>query len=956
MALKLDVRHNQTWRLIKFLLIVFALNHELKAQLKIQVEDHTGFARKSWPVTGGIPFAKGSVFHKEEVGIAEKGSQSRILSRWSDGSIKWLLIDYQADVGPREKSSQFIATSGTSFTEGNKLIESDDEIFVDTGVLKFSVGKNKFGFINQMWLDIDSNGKYEQGEQIITNNSGQDHFMDLQANDPNRTTIPYSIRNLNEGTSRSVINEKPTIEGGPRWIRPEGGGEETRKRAIDGIYTAEIVEHGPFRTVIKLKGRIGSSDDDSDYSVWIHAYKGKSFLRIQHNFMFRGNPQSTNIRRIGLTLPLNFTSIPKFRAAGLPSQVTLGNTDNAYLYNTGPEDVFHLEHNSFPLDWEVQAGTRKVQGTKKTDGWIEVSSEKFGVTMVMKDMAYKYPKELSFKADENLMTAWVWPDHGEKVLDLRASGWDYGMQGVSFSHDIFYNFSGKPDGLKSTEFAVVVNDPLQPYVNPDWYGYKQTKAAGMLMPHADDKFPKTEALLATGTTFIERSMIEFGWLGMLNYGDLMFMYAYQKDDRPLGTWGISSREDDYDGWRRGNTMISYRLFMQYLRTGEYRYWKAASAHLEFVRDVLIKHYNSNDSRFVGFGRRHSAYWGVTPADENDRNGGVAWDGYGTNWLGHYLHWNMTGDWRTYEVINDIRSAWNEWGNKDVDQIKGGAFVGLKLIGGIPGYEDAATEADSFYASALDRTANPGDEWRDNTWFFGYSLYLQDNPHPGIVNAIVDWWKAGKHNKDRWGLYWHRESMSAAYWAAKDDYKIRNSIYKELSTIGSTESQSSPRIEAQSDLYKTYGLAGLFDCDIVPLADAVTKDTKKGYWRAKDDIMQQQWDEPLGMAVIDHYREHLLASIEQPEGQASWFDLELDSTNTGELYFKVRLDCASEFQIEVFTIAGQSAWSYAEDNAKKGKLRVAWSNPQNINEWGESEFYVVRLMVDNDQKTKKIRVR
>lgn len=955
MALKIYVRLSQVCWFTTFLLIVFVSKNELKAQLKIQVEDHSGISRKSWPVTGGIPFAKGSVFQKEDIGIAEKASQSRVLSRWGDGSIKWLLLDYQTDIEPKNKSSQTMIMSGTPSSEGNQLIESDDDIFVDTGVLKFSVSKNKFGFINQMWLDLDNNGKYEQDEQIVTNNSGQDHFMDLQANNPNRPGIPYSIRNLNEGTSRSVINEQPTVKGGSRWIRSEGGGEETRKQASDGIYAAEVVEHGPLRTVVKLKGRIGASDDDSDYTIWIHAYKGKSFLRIQHNFMFRGNPQTTNIRRMGLTLPLAFPSTQKFKAAGLPDQVTLSNTHNAYLYNTGPEDVFHLEHNSFPLDWKVEAGTQKVRGTQKTEGWIEVNSEKFGVTMVMKDMAYKYPKELSYNSDEKSLTAWMWPDHGNQVLDLRASGWDFGMQGISFSHDIFYNFSGKSNGLKGAEFAAVVNDPLQPYVNPDWYSYKQTKAAGMIMPHSDDKFPKTEALLATGTTFIERSMTEFGWLGMLNYGDLMFMYAYQKEDRSLGTWGISSRSDDYDGWRRGNTMISYRLFMQYLRTGEYRYWKAASAHLEFVRDVLIKHYNSNDSRFVGFGRRHSAYWGIVPRNENDRNGGVAWDGYGTNWLGHYLHWNMTGDWRTYEVINDIRAAWNEWGNKDVDQIKGGAFVGLKLIGGIPGYETAVAEAESFYTSAIDRTANPGDEWRDNTWFFGYGLYLQDNPHPGIVKAIIDWWKAGKHNKDRWGLYWHRESMAATYWAAKDDYKIRNSIYKELSTSGSTESQSSPRIEAQSNLYKTYGLAGLFDCDIVSLADAVTKDTNKGYWRAKDDIMQQQWDEPLGMAVIDHYRENLLTSIEKTHGESSWFDLMVDSTNTSGLHFKVTLDHASEFELEVFTIAGQSVWNFKENEQKKGVFKIPWNHSKKSTN-GKDGYYIVRLMVDNDQKTKKFIVK
>jgi len=258
-------------------------------------------------------------------------------------------------------------------------------------------------------------------------------------------------------------------------------------------------------------------------------------------------------------------------------------------------------------------------------------------------------------------------------------------------------------------------------------------------------------------------------------------------------------------------------------------------------------------RFTGFGRRHSAYWGAAKIAEIDRQGGVAYDGYGTDWLAHYIHWNLTGDWRTYEVIDEIRGAWKTWGNSEIDQLSGGAYVGLKLIGGIPGYEAAKIEADQFLDTAIRRTAVPGDEWRDCTWFMGYGLYLQDTEDQAISNAILDWWKAGKHNKDIFGLYWHREALAAVYWAAKNDRSIRDSVYAELTSVGSTEILNTPRIKNQNALYKAYGLSGLFDCDMFPLAQAVAP----GYWRAKDDIMQMQWDEPLSMAVISHYREQYL---------------------------------------------------------------------------------------------------
>lgn len=929
------------------LLLFFSLQGVL-AQPSLNIEDHSGFAREMWPITGGIPFPKGAIFKVDQIGITGGVSQKRILSRWSDGSVKWVLLDYQKNLEANKKGIDQVVFSEKPADEVRMHSETDDDIVVDTGVLKFSVSKKTFGFIEEAWLDLNKNGVYESSEQLVKSKNGQSHFLDLQENNPDRTTSLYANRNLNLGTSIPAINAEPTVEGGPEWLRKEGGGKEWRKEAAAIAYSAKVIEEGPLRTVVQIKGRLGDSDEDNDFTIWLHAYKGKSFIRVQHNFIFKGDPQTTNIRRMGLSLPLNFKKTPKFRASGLLTRENLSKKDTAYLFNTGPHNVFNLEYKGFPLDWEVNTGKKVIQGTEKTGGWIDVSSDKFGVTLSIKDMAYMYPKELSYSEGEKALNAWLWPDHGDLVLDMRASGWSKGMQGVSFTHDIFYSFHGPEDQEKEGAFALMAEDSPQPFVNPEWYGYKGTKAAGMMMPQDDIEFPKTEAFLATGTTFIDRSAIEFGWLGMLNYGDMMFMYAYQIGSQDLGTWGISNRKDDYDGWRRGNTMMSYRKLMQYLRTGQYEYWKSASAHLKFVRDALIKHYSSEDSTVVGFGRRHSAYWGVTPQDENDRTGGVSWDGYGTNWLGHYLHWNLTGDWRTYEVMNEIRSAWNHWGNTDVDQLSGGAYVGLKTYGTVPGYEKAKKEADNFLVSAVKRTANPGDEWRDNTWFMGYGLYLQDEDDPIVKEAILDWWKAGKHNIDRWGLYWHRESMASVYWAARDEKEIRDSIYKELSTLGSVESQDSPRIATQRTLYEKLGIDGLFACDMVYLANAVAPK----YWRAKDDIMQMQWDEPLGMAVIDHYRNYG-NQMEAPVQTDKRFDITLSASTSKSLELLLTLETASEVQVEVLNKAGAVIGKFQEKKVQPGKHPISFNESElQGSPDGLSEVFFVRLQVGDHSITKK----
>lgn len=819
----------------------------------IHVEDHSGVKRSSWPVTGGVPLVRGMVSDASKVGLAGTDCQTRVLSRWGDGSIRWLLLDYQADLdaGGRAEHRVVVSEEPISTPEGNSVSESADEIIVDTGAMKFSVSKRRFEFVREAWVDLDGNGGYGEGERVVKP-GGQDHFFDLQANDPERPAFRYTARDLLKKTSRGIAADEPMVEGGPLWMRPEGGGDETRYSAVDGEYSARVAEHGPMRTVVEMKGTIGANA----YTIWVHAYRGKPFLRVQHNFLFRGDCQKDNIRRIGLTLPVDLGAGVTFSAAGLEEAVAP--TDNAYLHCTGPADVFNLEHKGFGLDWHVQAGRHvRRSGREKTGGWIDATGGKLGVTMSIKDMAYMYPKELSCDPLSGKLTAWLWGDHGGQVMDMRASGWPDGMQGVSFTHDIFYNFHAAGDEAASAGVAAAFDDPLQPYADPDWYGYRGTKAAGMIMPYGEasnEQFPASEAVLATRTAFIYRSMTDYCWLGMLNYGDLFWAYKYNEKGPRLGTWGISSRQDNYDGWRRGNSMMTYKMMMQYLRSGNHDYWRAAEAHAKYVRDKLVKHYNSENPVWVGIGRRHASYWGV--ATHEDAPGGVSMEGYGTNWLGHWLHWNLTGDWQTYDVLDDIRFGWKQSRETKVEYMAGAAYIGLKLLGSIPGYEKAGEEADGFFDLAeyyLGGSKERSREWRDCTWFYAYGIYLQDVRDEKVIKALMDWMKINRAQRDHWGMYWYRDNVSTLYWAGEGDEDLQKAAYEELLRNGISDTEivdaQVQAIRREIPLYEKYGLEGLFECDFGELARAVAPYS----WRAKDDIMQQQWDEPLSMAVIDDWR-------------------------------------------------------------------------------------------------------
>ncbi|MGI5925370.1 MAG: hypothetical protein ACOX9E_15600 [Lentisphaeria bacterium] len=72
------------------------------ASIPLRISEPTAFARRGWPVTSGVPFAQGQLASADDVRIRNPQgkiipAQFAVLSRWRDGSIKWLLCDFLAD-------------------------------------------------------------------------------------------------------------------------------------------------------------------------------------------------------------------------------------------------------------------------------------------------------------------------------------------------------------------------------------------------------------------------------------------------------------------------------------------------------------------------------------------------------------------------------------------------------------------------------------------------------------------------------------------------------------------------------------------------------------------------------------------------------------------------------------------------------------------------------------------
>ena len=150
------------------------------AQIDMIIPEPSGISRVTEPITLGVPFSQGSLTSIDQLGIQNPNgehtdAQFQIMSRWRDGSIRWVKCDFQANVTRDAVSNYKLITNSSYETVTDLTVEENDtEITVNTGPLRFSVSKNRYNLKDEASLDLNENGIFESSEEIIskTNSEG----------------------------------------------------------------------------------------------------------------------------------------------------------------------------------------------------------------------------------------------------------------------------------------------------------------------------------------------------------------------------------------------------------------------------------------------------------------------------------------------------------------------------------------------------------------------------------------------------------------------------------------------------------------------------------------------------------------------------------------------------------------------------------------------------------------
>lgn len=603
-------------------------------RLPVTIERHADGA----PITFGVPFPKGALASPDHVRILARDgreipSQVTEVTTWqpADRSVKWIWIFFFAGAGDRYVLEYGPGVRRTGEHERLQVVNNQREgglLEVTTGPMRFVVQQGETGFLKSVALDLDRNG-FDEQDIVATGPAARGSFVDLL----------------------------------------DDAGIDASKARI----TQTFIERGsgPLHAVLRVEGEYRYSRADNNpapFVIRIHAYAGRPFVRVLHTFVFTGVPDkhrpvpgdyahlatqpdqliaadpgdtgwSDPNDRIGAAgLLLDVSLEPSRRATigwldgewwapGSPATRTrtLRAGDALSLVQTGPRpDRVPPVPESSPTERlsgfvaELQGGPAPGERAERAEGWIDISDARRGVTVGIRHFLEEFPKELAVDASGQVQ-AFTWSPRAGPMSFARSSdapgsegaieNW---AQGIAKTSELVFLFHGAT--AREAEIArtmrYVLNPPVA-RVDPAWYG--RTGVYGRFAPRSG-ALPALQRALDYKFDWVLFNQRWMPWYGMFDYGDVK----------------VSFNGTRWDNWGHNEPAQDFAIWLQFMRTGDPRYFDAAQALSRHTMDVDNTHWPSGArylgdtnypldywnslneppaTKWLGIGRRHSAqHW------------------------------------------------------------------------------------------------------------------------------------------------------------------------------------------------------------------------------------------------------------------------------------------------------------------------------------------------------------
>jgi hypothetical protein len=517
------------------------------SSVKILVEATQPEKRVGEPVTLGIPWPQGVLKESSYLSLQnEQGKdnplQTTVLDKWKDGSIRWLLLDFQAELqGNTSYRLQILSqTKRVQPPHTLNIIKTTDAISINTGKGTFSCSKKH-----------------------------QVEFLSFQ---------PATKGDVVEASLHVV--------------------DEQGKNYFPDITHMEIENEGVLRTCLCLSGTLKHDQSDTalaDLFIRIHFFAGHPTAKIDVTIR---NPRKAEhpgglwdlgnggaiylkdaaivIKSLGENKGLGQLSIE-------PGKESLAFESTCELYqdSSGGENWKSTNHVnrkgivplSFP-GYRCSLDAQQLQGKRATP-IVSVPSSTDELALAVPDFWQNFPKALEAQAGE--ITYRLFPRHSADVHEIQG--------GEQKSHLCFIAFGPDTITEKPLEWS---RSPSVARAEPTWYAASGT--IPWLTSREADSHVKylqlVDAALDGDDTFDRKREVidEYGWR---HYGDIYGDHeaVFHKGPQPL----VSHYNNQYDAVAG--------LGYQYLRSGDQRWLSEMEAHARHVIDIDIYHTTQDKSAY-----------------------------------------------------------------------------------------------------------------------------------------------------------------------------------------------------------------------------------------------------------------------------------------------------------------------------------------------------------------------
>ena len=593
----------------------------------IDIDGKVALPETSLPLTFGVPVVEGMINEPKSCvlncGDTETDAQTRVHSRWPDGSARWVLVDVPcpADLGKRKgqvvKAEVQLHPEKTTDIDRLTCEVSQDRIVVTGQMLRVSVGRN----------DV----------------------------------FPAQIERLAaDGVWRTVFGEKSGALTGNL-----GNGLKLKNGSVENL---KLEESGPERAVIRYDIPIADEYDTVHFksTIRIHIFTRHPFVKLVNQLVVVSPVLAPAV--MGSSLPdmtqgmkhaqeavvgfegeatslLQLDSMVLNLPYGGTQEVRLG--DTVYQLSEGVD--WRIVHEN-DLSHRIETGGEGKTTEGHLNGHLLLTGDKGSLAVGLKNFWQTYPKgihigseaakielfpKLSKEEPPNYAEEWhrlyFWYDPDKAQYKVKV--------GTAFTAEILLGFPETSDEKeKSTSWLHWLERP--PVVRPELDYLNGTGALLNIASKHDSLYPEYEKMMDRAVDEQLDEIAKRRFFGFMNFGD-----GYSGEAKEGGTWN----NNEYDS--------PFCYYNEFLRGGDPRWFFLGSQTARHMTDIDTCNY-SRDPEQVGGQYMHipGHMGGFLPPFFRYKMGGSTQTPSHMWAEGPVLHYLLTGD----ESMRETMEETGEW--------------------------------------------------------------------------------------------------------------------------------------------------------------------------------------------------------------------------------------------------------------------------------------------------------